>query len=145
MLTRREYLALTAQAGAALALPQALFAQAGEVITRAIPKTGEQLPIVGLGSSATFSQVAGAADTEAIKSVFSDDARAGRHRVRHGARLRRVGRSGARRPSTSSACATSCSGRRSSTSRAAARAPIPRVRARRSTRRSRASDATRSI
>jgi aryl-alcohol dehydrogenase-like predicted oxidoreductase len=75
MLTRREYLALTAQAGAALALPQALFAQAGaqsgEIITRAIPKTGEKLPIVGLGSSATFSQIAGAADIEAIKSVFS--------------------------------------------------------------------------
>ena len=71
MLTRREYLALTAQAGAALALPQALFAQAGEVITRAIPKSGERLPIVGLGSSATFSEIAGAADVEAIKSVFS--------------------------------------------------------------------------
>lgn len=71
MLTRREYLALTAQATALLALPQALFAQAGRVITRAIPKTGEQLPIIGLGSSATFSQVAGAADTEAIRSVFT--------------------------------------------------------------------------
>jgi len=70
MLTRREYLALTVQAGAMMALPRELFAQAGEVIRRAIPKTGEQLPIVGLGSSATFSQVAGAADTEAIKSVF---------------------------------------------------------------------------
>jgi aryl-alcohol dehydrogenase-like predicted oxidoreductase len=71
MLTRREYLALTAQAGAALALPQALFAQADSVITRTIPKTGEKLPIVGLGSSATFSQVAGAADSEAIRGVFS--------------------------------------------------------------------------
>ncbi len=71
MLTRRKYLALTAQAGAALALPQALFAQAGSVITRAIPKTGEKLPIVGLGSSATFSQVAGAADSAAIQGVFS--------------------------------------------------------------------------
>jgi aryl-alcohol dehydrogenase-like predicted oxidoreductase len=71
MLTRREYLALTAQAGAALALPQVLFAQAREVITRAIPKTGEKLPIIGLGSSATFSQIAGAADVEAIKSVFN--------------------------------------------------------------------------
>jgi aryl-alcohol dehydrogenase-like predicted oxidoreductase len=70
MLTRREYLALTARAGAALALPQALFAQAGALITRAIPKSGEQLPIVGLGSSATFSQIAGAADVEAIKAVF---------------------------------------------------------------------------
>jgi len=70
MLTRREYLALTAQAGAALALPASVFAQGG-VITRPIPKTGEQLPIVGLGSSATFSQIAGAADVEAIRSVFS--------------------------------------------------------------------------
>jgi aryl-alcohol dehydrogenase-like predicted oxidoreductase len=71
MLNRRDYLKLTAQAGAALALPVNVFAQAGQVITRPIPKTGEQLPIVGLGSSATFSQVAGAADTEAIRSVFT--------------------------------------------------------------------------
>jgi aryl-alcohol dehydrogenase-like predicted oxidoreductase len=70
MLTRREYLALTAQAGAALALPASVFAQGG-VITRPIPKTGEQLPIVGLGSSATFSQIAAAADVEAIRSVFA--------------------------------------------------------------------------
>jgi len=71
VLTRREYLSLTAKVGAAMALPQALFAQAGEVIKHRIPKTGELLPIVGLGSSATFSQIAGAADTEAIKSVFT--------------------------------------------------------------------------
>jgi aryl-alcohol dehydrogenase-like predicted oxidoreductase len=71
MLNRRDYLKLTAQASAVLALPVNLFAQAGQVITRPIPKTGEQLPIVGLGSSATFSQVAGAADTEAIRSVFT--------------------------------------------------------------------------
>jgi aryl-alcohol dehydrogenase-like predicted oxidoreductase len=70
MLTRREYLALTAQAGAALALPANVFAQDG-VITRPIPKTGEQLPIVGLGSSATFSRIAAAADVETIRSVFS--------------------------------------------------------------------------
>jgi aryl-alcohol dehydrogenase-like predicted oxidoreductase len=71
MLTRREYLAWTAKLGAALALPYELFAQAGDVITRPVPKTGERLPIIGLGSSATFSQVAGAADVEAIKSVFT--------------------------------------------------------------------------
>lgn len=72
MLTRRDCLALTAQVGAALALPLQAFAQAaGTVITRAIPKTGEALPIIGLGSSATFSQVAGAADVEAIKGVFT--------------------------------------------------------------------------
>jgi aryl-alcohol dehydrogenase-like predicted oxidoreductase len=72
MLTRREYLAWTAQLGATLALPLRLSAQAtAPLITRAIPKTGEQLPIVGLGSSATFSQIAGAADVEAIKAVFT--------------------------------------------------------------------------
>jgi aryl-alcohol dehydrogenase-like predicted oxidoreductase len=70
MLTRREYLALTAQTGAALTLPTQLFAQS-RLITRRIPKTGEELPIVGLGSSATFSDVADAADTEAIKAVFN--------------------------------------------------------------------------
>ena len=71
MLTRREYLGWTATLSAAWALPRQLFAQAGEVITRPIPKTGERLPIIGLGSSATFSQVAGAADIEAIKAVFT--------------------------------------------------------------------------
>src|SRR5512134_2671414 len=70
MLTRRDYLRFTAQAGAALALPLPLLAQ-GAVLTRPIPKSGEQLPIIGLGSSATFSQAAGAADMEAIRSVFS--------------------------------------------------------------------------
>jgi aryl-alcohol dehydrogenase-like predicted oxidoreductase len=74
MLTRREYLALTAQAGAALALSACagggVTRASGGIVTRPIPRTGEQVPIVGLGSSATFSQVAGAADTEAIKSVF---------------------------------------------------------------------------
>jgi aryl-alcohol dehydrogenase-like predicted oxidoreductase len=70
MLTRREYLALTAQAAAALTLPTPLVAQRG-LLTRRIPKTGEELPIVGLGSSATFSDVADAADTEAIKAVFT--------------------------------------------------------------------------
>jgi aryl-alcohol dehydrogenase-like predicted oxidoreductase len=72
MLTRRDYLALTAQLGAALALPGRLWAQSsGNVLTRPIPKTGEQLPIIGLGSSATFSQVAGADDVAAIRAVFS--------------------------------------------------------------------------
>ena len=54
-----------------MALPQALLAQAGQVITRPIPKTGEQLPIIGLGSSATFSQIAGADDIDAIQAVFT--------------------------------------------------------------------------
>ncbi|HSM51264.1 MAG TPA: aldo/keto reductase, partial [Thermoanaerobaculia bacterium] len=61
MWTRREYLQMTLAAGATLALPPRLAGAepaGGELITRAIPATGERLPVVGLGSSATFSQLA---------------------------------------------------------------------------------------
>lgn len=70
MLTRREWLALTAGTGAAVALggPR-LFAQQ-KLLTRPIPSTGQQIPAVGLGSSATFSQVARADDVAAIGEVF---------------------------------------------------------------------------
>jgi len=40
------------------------------LITRAIPKTGEHLPIVGLGSSASFRTVAGSDDWSALRSVI---------------------------------------------------------------------------
>jgi aryl-alcohol dehydrogenase-like predicted oxidoreductase len=76
MLTRRKYLALTAQSCAALALvPSLLRAQEGGApITKKIPKTGEAIPIVGLGSSATFSRAAGAggdAELEQLGSVLT--------------------------------------------------------------------------
>ncbi len=41
------------------------------LITRAIPKTGERLPIVGLGSSATFSQAARTEDVAALRDVLA--------------------------------------------------------------------------
>jgi aryl-alcohol dehydrogenase-like predicted oxidoreductase len=70
MLTRRDWLTLTMGAGAAYALgPARLLAQQA-VLTRAIPSTGEQVPLVGLGSSATFSQVARAEDVSALGEVF---------------------------------------------------------------------------
>ena len=64
MLTRRDYLKLSALTGAASLLPSALLAafDADQLITRAIPKSGEDLPIVGLGSSATFRKVAQSED-----------------------------------------------------------------------------------
>ena len=72
MLTRRDWLRSTAAAGAALSfhphLLRALSAQ--EMMTRAIPSTGEQLPIVGLGSSATFSRVARGEDVSALQEVL---------------------------------------------------------------------------
>lgn len=72
MITRREWLGLTASAGAALAInPRLLRAlQEQTLITRAVPSSGEQLPIVGLGSSATFSRVAGEEDVSALREVL---------------------------------------------------------------------------
>jgi aryl-alcohol dehydrogenase-like predicted oxidoreductase len=70
MLTRRDWITLTMGASAALALDaRKLFAQQA-LITRAIPSTGERLPVVGLGSSATFSQVARTEDVTALRDVL---------------------------------------------------------------------------
>lgn len=72
MLTRREYLKYSTVAGAACAIsPGLLMAQmAGDIIKRAIPKTGEQIPVVGLGSSATFRTVAQSEDITALRGVL---------------------------------------------------------------------------
>lgn len=72
MLTRRECLKYSALAGATAALPAGLLhaLETGDIIKRAIPKTGEELPIVGLGSSATFRTVAQSEDYTALRGVF---------------------------------------------------------------------------
>lgn len=67
MTTRRE--ALLAMAAAALA-PRLGLAADARLITRAIPASGERLPIVGLGSSATFAQVARSDDVAALRAVL---------------------------------------------------------------------------
>lgn len=73
MISRRDLLKLTAAAGAALSLhPSVLKALARqELITRAVPSSGEQLPVVGLGSSATFSQMARSEDFSALREVLA--------------------------------------------------------------------------
>ncbi len=78
MWTRREWIGRTLGAGALLGLnPGILRALDGittgrrELIPRAIPATGERIPIVGLGSSATFAQIARDEDREAIRGVLS--------------------------------------------------------------------------
>ena len=72
MLTRRDWLRTSAAAGAALTLnPDILRALSRQaMMTRTIPGTDEQLPIVGLGSSATFSRVARGDDTSALAEVL---------------------------------------------------------------------------
>ena len=73
MLTRREYLRLSALAGVTLAIhPSLLLADDSprELITRLIPGTSERLPVVGLGSSASFSRLAGEGGTDRIRAVL---------------------------------------------------------------------------
>lgn len=54
--TRRDFLGQVAAAGAALAAPRALLAQA-RLPSRPVPTTGEMLPIVGLGSTAVVLEI----------------------------------------------------------------------------------------
>jgi aryl-alcohol dehydrogenase-like predicted oxidoreductase len=73
MATRRDCLKLSVAAALAAALPSGrLFAGSGTgpVLTRAIPSSGERIPLVGLGSSATFSQVARSEDVSALREVL---------------------------------------------------------------------------
>src|SRR5688572_12064781 len=70
MLSRREWLSLTLATGAAAALDRAWLSAQQPLIMRAVPATGEQLPIVGLGSSATFSNIARKEDVTAIGDVL---------------------------------------------------------------------------
>ena len=72
MLTRRDYLKYSAMVGAACTLPASLLQaqDMGDIIKRAIPKTGEEIPVVGLGSSATFRSVAQSEDVSALRGVL---------------------------------------------------------------------------
>ncbi len=81
MMTRREWLGTMLGAGTGLAIdPAALLALVQQpLLTRAIPSTGEVLPLVGLGSSATFSRIARSEDVSALREVLTAmDERGGR-------------------------------------------------------------------
>ena len=72
MVSRREWLVRTVGAGALLTLDGRLLKalEQNALITRAIPSSGETLPVVGLGSSATFSSVARSEDVSALREVL---------------------------------------------------------------------------
>ncbi len=77
MTTRRESMGAFLAAGATLLTGAmgsrggAAWAQAApKLLTRAVPSSGEQLPIVGLGSSASFAQVAKGDDVSALREVL---------------------------------------------------------------------------
>ena len=72
MVSRRDWLRATATAGAAISVnPLILEAlQSQELITRAVPSTGERLPVVGLGGANTYSRVAREEDFGTIGGVL---------------------------------------------------------------------------
>lgn len=74
MISRRDYLKLCLATGATLSVAPGLLRAAEDKalapITRTIPSSGERLPAVGLGSSATFAQVAGNPDLAAVREVL---------------------------------------------------------------------------
>lgn len=73
MFTRRDYLRLCALAGVGMAVsPTRLLANDAPrpLITRAIPGHSERLPVVGLGSSASFSRLAGEGKRDAVREVL---------------------------------------------------------------------------
>lgn len=74
--TRREGLGLALGAAAAMAAGGAGAAPM-KLLTRAIPGSGERLPVIGLGSSATFSQVARSEDAAALREVMRTMVEAG--------------------------------------------------------------------
>ena len=70
MIVRRDALKLALAATLAPALARTADAPA-PLITRAIPKSGERLPVVGLGSSATFSSTAAGEERQRLRDVFA--------------------------------------------------------------------------
>ena len=72
MLSRREIIKLSVLASAALSIPSGVLHAASkkELITRIIPKTGESLPIVGLGTSASFRRIAASDDVSQLHQVI---------------------------------------------------------------------------
>ncbi len=71
MLNRRDFFrTASCVVGGSLLADRAALLAAGPMITRAVPKTGEMLPMVGLGSSATFASMARTADAQALREVL---------------------------------------------------------------------------
>ena len=77
MISRREWIRRTAATGAALGVTPSIAhairtgaLQQGTLHKKAIPSSGEMIPVIGLGSSATFATVARSDEMAALKEVF---------------------------------------------------------------------------
>ena len=73
MIDRRRWMSMALGAGAMLGVRSrfAFGASPAPLITRAIPSSGEKIPVVGLGSSATFRSVAEGEDVEGLRAVLA--------------------------------------------------------------------------
>ena len=67
---RRRILLGAAAAAAASALPGRLFAQAGDLIRKPIPSTGERLPVIGLGSARRYEEATSAEDLASLRETL---------------------------------------------------------------------------
>lgn len=72
MLSRRKWIGTTLGAACALTLKPAILnaLQQDGLVHRAVPSSGEMLPSIGLGSSATFARVARTEDITALREVL---------------------------------------------------------------------------
>lgn len=65
-INRRQFLNMTALLAAGLVLPHTIFANSGQ-ITKVIAKTGEKIPVIGMGTSRTFDAIG---NTELLKRLL---------------------------------------------------------------------------
>ena len=72
MINRRQWIGLTLGAGAALGLvPRLAIGENAAPLKRPIPSSGELIPVVGLGSAATFRSAAGSEDVAGLREVLA--------------------------------------------------------------------------
>lgn len=77
-MTRREATKLIGGTAASLLVsPNILAQEKGRLLQRAIPSSGEMLPVIGLGTSRVFDAGSGAAEREPLEQVVSILAKAG--------------------------------------------------------------------
>ena len=75
--TRRELLQLGAGAAVSLAVPGQIFGQQGELITRPIPNTGREVPLIGVGTARRYNVGTEAAERAPLREVLDTFARLG--------------------------------------------------------------------
>jgi aryl-alcohol dehydrogenase-like predicted oxidoreductase len=73
MMDRRQWIGMALGAGASLGLGSRLAwaASPASLVSRPIPSSGEKIPVVGLGSSATFRSVADSEESRALGEVLA--------------------------------------------------------------------------